>query len=81
MRYLPGMKVELEFPWTEEELSAAVAEVRSSGKSDPLRSLCQKEVEHFEQAVTQHPDYADGLVKIERLAVMGYLVQKLLGHC
>jgi len=28
----------------------------------------------------KHPDYADGLVKIERLAVEGYLYQKLRGH-
>lgn len=74
------MKVELEFPWTEEELSSAIEAVRSSGKSDPLRSLCRKEVEHFERVIMHHPDYSDGLVKIERLAVTGYLVQKLLGN-
>lgn len=75
------MKVEFEFPWTEEDLTAAIEEVKSSGRSDPLRSLCQKEAEHFERVISQHPDYSDGLVRIERLAVMGYLVQKLLGHC
>ena len=74
------MKVELEFPWTEEEFLAAMDAVTTSGKSDPLRALCQKELDNFASVVRQHPDYSDGLVKIECLAVAGYLFQKLRGH-
>ena len=73
------MKVEIELPFTEAELEPAL-EAASQGNNRPLRDLCQKEVERFGETVKQHPDYADGLVQIERFAVEGYLYQKLRGH-
>jgi hypothetical protein len=73
------MKIELELPFSEEALRTAL-EYADRGKAEPLRSLCQKEVERFERAVSQHPSYKDGLVVIERRAVEGYLYQKLRGH-
>ena len=74
------MKIEIDFPFSEAELRNAIETVKDTGKSGPLRVLCQKEVERFDATARQHPDYADGLVRIERFAVEGYLVQKLLGH-
>lgn len=54
---------------------------------DPLRTLCRKEVESFDQYLRQWGsespegrDYADGLVRWERNVVEGYLYQKLLGR-
>ncbi len=73
------MKVELDLPFNEDELRAAL-EQANKGKSDPLRALCQKEVARFERAAQQHPAYRDGLVIIEKRAVEGYLYQKLRGH-
>lgn len=73
------MKTEIYLPWSEEELQEAMGKAQN-GNSGPLRALCQKEVEHFEKVLQEHPDYRDGLVKIERLAVEGYLYQKLRGH-
>lgn len=74
------MKIELEFPFSEAELRDALREVETTGKPDPLRILCRKEVDRFEAVAKQHPDYRDGLVRIERFAVEGYLFQKLRGH-
>lgn len=73
------MRIEISLPWSEDELHEA-GEAAQRGNSGPLRALCRKEVERFEDVLRQHPDYADGLVKIERLAVEGYLYQKLRGH-
>lgn len=73
------MRIEIELPCTEEELAAA-KESAAQGNPSLLRSLCQKERERFEGAMQQHPEYTDGLVQIERLAVEGYLYQKLRGH-
>jgi len=73
------MKLTVELPFTEAEFTAA-QEDAGRGNAGPLRALCQKEVEAFESTMRLHPDYADGLVKIERLAVEGYLYQKLRGH-
>ena len=73
------MNCTFELPFTEAELSTAQAEA-GRGNAGPLRALCRKEVEAFEATMKKHPDYADGLVKIERLAVEGYLYQKLRGH-
>ena len=73
------MKLEIELPFSEEEMSHAQAE-SERGNAGPLRSLCQKEVARFESVMKEHPDYRDGLVKIERYAVEGYLYQKLRGH-
>lgn len=70
------MRIEITLPWSDEEMLAA-SEAAQKGNSGPLRVLCQKEVERFEVELRQHPDYSDGLVKIERLAVEGYLYQKL----
>jgi hypothetical protein len=73
------MNLTIKLPFAEDELAAAQAEA-SRGNAGPLRDLCRKEVEAFEACIKQHPDYADGLVKIERLAVEGYLYQKVRGH-
>jgi len=73
------MNFTFELPFTEAELKSAQGEA-ARGNAGPLRALCQKEVEVFESSIRRHPDYADGLVKIERLAVEGYLYQLLRGH-
>jgi hypothetical protein len=73
------MKIELEFPISPDEFAEAM-EAAGRGNARPLRDLCQKERERFETVVRQHPHYSDGLVTVERLAVEGYLYQKLRGH-
>jgi hypothetical protein len=73
------MKLELELPFSESELNSAKEE-SDKGNPSPLRALCRKEVEAFEASMMLHPDYSDGLVKIEKLAVEGYVYQKLRGH-
>lgn len=73
------MQIEITLPWSEDEMNSALQEARK-GNADPLRALCQKEVSRFEEGLRGHPDYSDGLVKIERFAVEGYLYQKLRGH-
>jgi hypothetical protein len=73
------MKIELEFPISPDEFYEAMEEAKR-GNARPLRDLCQKERERFEVVVQKHPHYADGLVVVERLAVEGYLYQKLRGH-
>ena len=46
-----------------------------------LKALCQKEVDRFEAyARANDPWFEDGLVKIERNAIAGYLYQKAKGH-
>ena len=60
-------------------MDEAVAEQVAAGGS-PLLALCRKEVESFESMLRQHPDYRDGLTKIERSAIEGYIYQKLRGH-
>jgi len=46
-----------------------------------LRSLCQKEVSRFEEYVrTEDPQFQDGLSRFEKLAIEGYLYQKVRGH-
>lgn len=48
---------------------------------DLLRSLCRKEVESFEAYVRANdPWFRDGLVRMERLAIEGYIYQKVKGH-
>lgn len=74
-----NMKQTFDFPFSEAELTHAQAAARQ-GNAGPLRLLCQKEVSRFEAQMREHPDYSDGLVRIERLAVEGYLYQKLRGH-
>jgi len=73
------MNLTFTLPFTEPELRAANEEA-GRGNAGPLRALCRKEVEAFEASMRMHPDYSDGLVKIERLAVEGYLYQKIRGH-
>lgn len=73
------MNFTFELPFTESELKSAQDE-SARGNAGPLRVLCRNEVEAFESYIRQHPDYSDGLVQIERLAVEGYLYQKLRGH-
>ena len=74
------MKLTIELPFSESDFSQAVtAAERGDGK--PLRTLCQIEVALFEQYVrVADPSFADGLVQIEKLAVQGYLYQKMRGH-
>jgi len=73
------MKLTIEMPFSEEELKSARA-LAEKGKPEQLRLLCRKEAERFEALMKSHPQYQDGLIKIERLAVEGYLYQKLRGH-
>jgi len=73
------MQTEIQLSCSEEELRAAKAQAQN-GNPVPLRALCRKEVDRFEAELRKHPDYSDGLVKIERFAVEGYLYQKLRGH-
>ena len=57
---------------------------------DPLRTLCQKEVESFDQFLRQWGseqtpgsignDYAEGLAQWERQVVEGFLYQKIMGR-
>ena len=54
------------------------AEVANGG--NPLRALCRKEVDDFENVMRQHPDYRDGLARFERFAIEGYLYQKIRGN-
>ena len=68
--------------------SSSPEEVEALGKGgDPLRALCQKEVESFDQFLrrwgSESPegrDYVDGLARFERAVVEGFLYQKLLGR-
>jgi hypothetical protein len=73
------MTFSFKFPFTSEEAALAI-EAAAKNNAKPLRALCQREVEAFEASMRNHPDYADGLVRIERLAVEGYLYQKLRNH-
>jgi hypothetical protein len=73
------MKIQIELPFSAEELEPAL-EAAAQGNNGPLRALCQKEVERFDATARRNPDYSDGLVRMERLAVEGYLYQKLRGH-
>lgn len=73
------MNLIFELPFTEPELKSALDEA-SRGNAEPLRILCRNEVAAFESQVKLHPEYRDGLVRIERLAVEGYLYQKLRNH-
>lgn len=55
-------------------------EVLKAG-SDQLRSLCRNEVNAFEAYVQRtDPQFRDGLARFERLAIEGYLYQKVKGH-
>ena len=73
------MNIALELPFSDEEFQSA-KKLANEGKSGPLRTLCRKEVQRFDENARQHPAYRDGLTQIERLAVEGYLYQKLRGH-
>jgi hypothetical protein len=46
----------------------------------PLRDLCQKEVDLFEDYLRTQEGYTDGLAKFLRLAIEGYLYQKIRGR-
>ena len=61
-------------------LPIEVAKEVSKG-GEPLRVLCRKEVDLFDAYLkSQGGEWADGLAKFERLAVEGYLYQKIRGH-
>jgi hypothetical protein len=52
-----------------------------SGGPNELRSLCRKEVDRFDEYLRRtDPQFRDGLARWERLAVEGYLYQKVKGH-
>jgi hypothetical protein len=74
-----SMKLTIDLPFSEAEFAHA-QEAARQGNAGLLRLLCQKEVSRFEAKMRTHPDYSDGLVRIERLAVEGYLYQKWRGH-
>lgn len=53
----------------------------SLGNPELLKALCQKEVDIFEAYVKSADEwFEDGLVKIERNAIAGYLYQKAKGR-
>lgn len=55
--------------------------VRVAKDPDQLRSLCRDEVNKFDQYLRRYgEEYVDGLSKFERLAIEGYLYQKLRGR-
>jgi hypothetical protein len=67
---------EIAFKIEDEEVAASVA---MGGQS--LRDLCHKEVDLFDKYLRQFgSQYADGLARFERLAIEGYLYQKIRGH-
>lgn len=54
---------------------------KALGDPELLKALCQKEVASFEAYVkASDPWFSDGLVKVERLAIAGYLYQKAKGR-
>jgi hypothetical protein len=67
--------IEIVIKGTAEELEALC------NGGGPLRSLCQKEVEIFDQYLRSYGrGYEDGLARFERYAIEGYLYQKIRGH-
>lgn len=63
------------------ELPEKVTQEEVAAGGDPLRALCRKEVARFDEYLKNYGgDYSDGLAKFERLAVEGYLYQKIRGH-
>ena len=74
------MNVPFWLPFDESELKPAM-EASGQGNKEPLKVLCQKEVDRFEQYIQRFdPQFSDGLVRIEKMAITGYLYQKLRGH-
>jgi hypothetical protein len=72
-------KIHIAMP-SEESFRSAI-ESADAGVSGPLRDLCHKEVTLFEEYLQRaDPSFQEGLVHIERLAITGYLYQKLRGH-
>lgn len=48
---------------------------------EPLKALCREEVEKFHQYLLKFGgEFKDGLAKFERVAIEGYLYQKIRGH-
>jgi hypothetical protein len=47
---------------------------------EPLRVLCREEVDIFEAYLRTQEGYTDGLANFERLAIEGYLYQKIRGR-
>ena len=65
---------------SEEELKTALTSA-DKGEIAPLRGLCRKEVDRFESYLKRSdPEFHEGLVRIERMAIEGYLYQMLRGH-
>jgi hypothetical protein len=65
------------------DLSQATNEETSalSNGGEPLRALCRKEVERFNQYLRLYGrEYVEGLAHFEAIAIEGYLYQKLKGH-
>lgn len=48
----------------------------------PLRDLCRQEVRNFDRYLREKVggEYAAGLSRFERLAIEGFLYQKIRGH-
>jgi hypothetical protein len=65
---------------SEDDFNAAIA-AAEKGVGDSLRGLCRKEVERFELYLKKSDAwFSEGLAPFERLAIEGYLYQKLRGH-
>lgn len=60
--------------------TAEELEVVAKG-GEPLIALCRNEVDNFDRKLRAFGhEFSDGLAKFERLAIEGYLYQKLRGH-
>lgn len=60
----------------DQDVAAAVA-----NGGPQLRDLCRKEVDLFDQYLRSYgQEYAGGLAKFERLAIEGYIYQKIRGR-
>lgn len=72
---------EIKIPVSSEDALKGALAAADKGNSGPLRSLCQKEVERFESYLKGvNPDFHEGLVRIEKLAIEGYIYQQIRGH-
>jgi len=81
-------KIEFDFECSPEELQEAV-EAAERDNSSLLRGLCQKEIDRFDQYLSNFGsqatndvdrDWVYGLSRWERRVLEGYLYQKIRGH-
>jgi len=72
--------IEFEFRVKTEKATPEELEALTKG-GELLRCLCGKEVDLFDAYLRNYGrEYAEGLAKFERLAIEGYLYQKVRGR-